>query len=222
MTKEASKAPWLDFEAIKTGADVRVVLEHYGLLERMIVKPMFKPFDGSPSGDVELIGWCPMGTKTHGKGDSFQFNTKKKAFQCFACKARGSLLDFIRTYQAIPLREAAMALDAISRGRGDTPPTPREVPEEDSEPGQVLNGEASEQSIDQKSAEIASVAPGPTRPVDDPTATGTEVIDFDIAPVIPFDKAMAEVASGIRSSESLVAIDKTALFALYRLVTSQK
>lgn len=85
---------WLDFKAIKEKADVRAVLSEFGLLEHLEER------------GAELVGWCPFGDE-HGKKDSFSFNAEKKTFQCFACKARGSLLDFVAKFQNVDLRVAA-------------------------------------------------------------------------------------------------------------------
>lgn len=85
---------WLDFKAIKEKADVRAVLSEFGLLEHLEER------------GAELVGWCPFGDE-HGKKDSFSFNAEKKTFQCFSCKARGSLLDFVAKFQNVDLRVAA-------------------------------------------------------------------------------------------------------------------
>lgn len=88
--------PWIDFKQIKESADVESVLERCGVL------------DGLQRQGAELFGWCPLGkSDQHGKADSFAFNTQKKTFQCFACKARGSILDFVSRLQGVGLREAA-------------------------------------------------------------------------------------------------------------------
>lgn len=91
---------WLDFKAIKAQAEVRPVLQHFGILEHLEQR------------GAELVGWCPLG-REHGKADSFAFNTEKRSFQCFACKARGSVLDFVAKYQGITLRAAAQRLMTI-------------------------------------------------------------------------------------------------------------
>lgn len=85
---------WLDFKSIKARVQVRPVLEHFGILEHLEER------------GAELVGWCPLG-REHGKADSFAFNVEKRSFQCFACKARGSVLDFIAKHQDIGLRDAA-------------------------------------------------------------------------------------------------------------------
>ena len=93
MNDKANQEPWIDFQSIKDAADVERVLAHYGILEHL-----------ERRGD-ELVGWCPMGEE-HGKADSFAFNVAKKSFQCFACKARGSILDFTRKFHGSDLRTA--------------------------------------------------------------------------------------------------------------------
>lgn len=106
MESNSDKSDWIDFKQIKARADVRPVLEHFGILEHLEER------------GAELVGWCPFG-KEHGKADSFAFNTEKRSFQCFACKSRGSVLDFIGKHQGVSLRDAAkIALEIL--GEGDT------------------------------------------------------------------------------------------------------
>lgn len=103
-----SEDGWLDFKEIKAKMQVKPVLEYFGILEYLEER------------GPELVGWCPLG-KEHGKGDSFAFNTEKRSFQCFACKARGSVLDFIGKYRDVNLREAAkIALEIL----GEKPEAP--------------------------------------------------------------------------------------------------
>jgi hypothetical protein len=100
---------WLDFKDIKARAQVRPVLKYFGILEHLEAR------------GAELVGWCPLG-KEHGKADSFAFNVEKRSFQCFACKARGSVLDFIGKYQGVSLREAAkIALEILGEGQAAAP-----------------------------------------------------------------------------------------------------
>ena len=94
---------WLDFKAIKEKSDARAVLSHFGLLEHLEER------------GAELSGWCPFGEE-HGKKDSFSMNVEKKTFQCFACKARGSLLDFVAKFRNIDLREAAQCVASMGGG----------------------------------------------------------------------------------------------------------
>jgi hypothetical protein len=109
MESNSDKSDWLDFKSIKARADVHPVLEHFGILEHLEER------------GAELVGWCPFG-KEHGKADSFAFNVEKRSFQCFACKARGSVLDFIGKYRGVGLRDAAkIALDILGEGDTATP-----------------------------------------------------------------------------------------------------
>jgi hypothetical protein len=113
---------WLDFKEIKARAQVRPVLEYFGILEHLEAR------------GAELVGWCPLG-KEHGKADSFAFNTEKKSFQCFACKARGSVLDFIGKYQGVSLRDAAkIALDILGERGGTAPEEEKDKPKEKGRP----------------------------------------------------------------------------------------
>lgn len=89
---------WLDFDEIKKKADVKAVLKAYDLFD-----------DLKKRGD-ELVGRCPLGEKHHGNKTSFAINVYSKAFQCFACKKRGSVLDFVKHYRGLTLREAAQAV----------------------------------------------------------------------------------------------------------------
>ena len=91
---------WLDFKAIKETADPHKVLSHYHLLEHLEER------------GAELVGWCPFGSE-HGKDDSFSVNVEKRVFKCFACKARGSLLDLVAKLENATLREAAQTLGLI-------------------------------------------------------------------------------------------------------------
>ena len=111
--------PWIDFKQIKESADVEAVLERCGVL------------DGLQLQGAELVGWCPLGkSDQHGKADSFSFNTQKKTFQCFACKARGSILDFVSRLQGVGLREAATFVQGAVQPdvkSAETAPTTEEV-----------------------------------------------------------------------------------------------
>jgi hypothetical protein len=200
------KGNWLDFEAIKASATVEDVLAHYGLLERLV-----------RSGD-ELTGWCPLGTKQHGKKDSFAFNVAKKTFQCFACKQRGSVLDFVAKYQGIHLRESAEALQAIMAGTASQAPTPRDNPETVPAPDAGPVGEESEQT--REHPKLAEIAGGDhvASPADDPASPATETIDFGGNPVMPFEQAMMQVINGRRRASELVAVEKKFLLAFHELI----
>ncbi len=105
-TEQEHGADWIDFKALKATLEVRPVLAHFGILEHLETK------------GAELVGWCPLG-KQHGKQDSFSFNVEKRSFQCFACRARGSVLDFITKHENVSLREAGKIAVTIG-GINDT------------------------------------------------------------------------------------------------------
>jgi len=97
MPVDTSSKEYLDFAKIKADASVKVILASLGLLDNLTLK------------GEELVGECMLGDEPHGKSDSFAFNTRKKTFQCFACKQRGSVLDFVAKYakDGCTLREGA-------------------------------------------------------------------------------------------------------------------
>lgn len=113
-SENSENGEWIDFKSIKAMAEVRPVLQHFGILEHLEQR------------GAELVGWCPLG-REHGKADSFAFNTEKRSFQCFACKARGSVLDFVAKYQGITLRAAAQRLMTILGETLETTDTRRET-----------------------------------------------------------------------------------------------
>lgn len=125
----AEQAQWLDFQIIKDAADVERVLDHCGVIEHL-----------ERRGD-ELVGWCPLGEE-HGKADSFAFNVAKKSFQCFACKARGSVLDFMRKYQGSDLRTAALLVQEIMGLEGKAPSATRAPAHKGRPYGKKLSGDS--------------------------------------------------------------------------------
>ncbi|MCP3851283.1 MAG: DNA repair protein RadC [Gammaproteobacteria bacterium] len=84
-----------DFNQIKNDADIERILRHYGIRDSL-----------KSRGD-ERVGRCMLGKKGHGKKDSFAFNVEKKTFQCFSCKKRGSVIDFVRFHEGLTLPESA-------------------------------------------------------------------------------------------------------------------
>jgi len=86
---------WVDFRAVKQAVNLEAVLHHYqvpGLRRRR----------------DQLQGRCPI---HQGKrDDSFRASLSKNAFQCFACQARGNVLDFVAAMEKCSIREAALRL----------------------------------------------------------------------------------------------------------------
>jgi len=55
----------------------------------------------------ELIGFCPFHKESK---PSFHVSLTKNAYQCFACKAKGNILDFVRQKESVELREAGVLI----------------------------------------------------------------------------------------------------------------
>ena len=84
------KKGMVDFAAIKAGASFKTVLDHYGIEYRE---------KGS-----ELIARCPLHDETEA---SFHANEAKVAFNCFGCKEKGNVLDFVVKKERIGVKRAA-------------------------------------------------------------------------------------------------------------------
>ncbi len=90
---------WVDFRTVKQAVSLEAVLRQYqvkGLRRR-----------GS-----QLEGCCPI----HGgkREDSFRASLSKNVFQCFACQARGNILDFVAAMERCSIRQAALRLQQWS------------------------------------------------------------------------------------------------------------
>jgi len=72
---------WIDFRAIKDAVTVEAVNNFFTLRLKRV-------------GD-EWKGFCPFHAE-RGKESSFSFHDEKKAFHCFVCKRKGSVLDFVQ------------------------------------------------------------------------------------------------------------------------------
>ena len=174
---------WLDFAAIKQQADPVQVLDALGL------------YDGLIEQDDELIGWCPMGTRKHGKRDSFHVYLNKKTFKCFACKQRGSLLDLVARVREVPLREAAEHLLAINNGTVLSP-----------EPADRMEQLADDLSLQQQERIAASVV--------------GDLLSDELRVTLSLFEAVQMVKAKERHPKRLVVIDLDALAALQELAHS--
>jgi DNA primase len=86
---------WVDFAAVKQAVSLETVLRRYqvpGLRKRR----------------DQLIGRCPIHRGQ--RDDSFRASLAKNAFHCFACQARGNVLDFTAAMEQCSIREAALLL----------------------------------------------------------------------------------------------------------------
>lgn len=86
---------WVDFAAVKQAVSLPAVLEYYqvaGLRRRR----------------DQLVGRCPIHRGQ--RDDSFRVSLSRNGFQCFACQARGNVLDFVGAMEDCSIREAALRL----------------------------------------------------------------------------------------------------------------
>src|SRR5580700_10744096 len=114
---------WVDFKAIKAAVSMQAVLDRYQI--NWLRK----------SGD-ELRGRCPI---HQGEGqNTFHVHLAKNAFNCFSCKARGNVLDFVAAMEKCSVRDAGLKLQewysVAQPAAGDTGKTePEEKKVEESE-----------------------------------------------------------------------------------------
>jgi hypothetical protein len=87
---------WVDFRAVKAAVSLAEVLRAYGV-----------DWLRSRRRD-QLEGRCPI--HRGGRVDAFHVSLSKNAFQCFACQARGNVLDFVAAMEQCSVREAARRL----------------------------------------------------------------------------------------------------------------
>jgi DNA primase len=86
---------WVNFAAVKQAVSLETVLRHYqipGLRRRR----------------DQLQGRCPIHRGQ--RDDSFRAHLTKNIFQCFACQAHGTVLDFVAAIEHCSIREAALRL----------------------------------------------------------------------------------------------------------------
>lgn len=108
---------WVSFAEVKAAVSMRLVLEDYGVLEKL-----------RRSGREQYRGRCPI---HRGEGrDAFHAHLGKNVFHCFACGAGGNVLDLVAELEQCSAREAALRLQR-RYGAGGWSPAPRQ-----SEPGE--------------------------------------------------------------------------------------
>lgn len=98
MSNRGTESPWVDFGAVKAAVSLEAVLEHYG------VEKLRRRRRG------QLEGCCPL----HGgqREDAFHASLSKNVFHCFACGAKGNVLDLVAAMEQCSIREAALKLQA--------------------------------------------------------------------------------------------------------------
>ena len=88
---------WVSFAEVKAAVSMRLVLEDYGVLEKL-----------RRSGREQYRGRCPI---HRGEGrDAFHAHLGKNVFHCFACGAGGNVLDLVAELEQCSVREAALHL----------------------------------------------------------------------------------------------------------------
>ncbi|HTG63026.1 MAG TPA: CHC2 zinc finger domain-containing protein [Terriglobia bacterium] len=86
---------WVDFSAVKRRVSLEAVLRHYQI-------------PGLRRQRDQLQGRCPI-HRGH-RDDSFRAHLTNNVFHCFACQARGNVLDFVAAMEQCSIREAALRL----------------------------------------------------------------------------------------------------------------
>lgn len=88
---------WVDFRMVKAQVSMQMLVDHYDLGDLRKSKD-------------ELRGQCPI---HRGEGErTFHINLSKNVFQCFSCKAKGNVLDFVAEMEHCNIREAALKLQS--------------------------------------------------------------------------------------------------------------
>ena len=104
---------WVDFKVIKAAVSMEMILARYGIT--WLRKK-----------DDERRGRCPI---HQGEGqDTFHVSISKNIFNCFSCKKRGNVLDFVAAMEKCSVRDAAVkiaewfsvASDGVKEGSGVT------------------------------------------------------------------------------------------------------
>jgi DNA primase len=98
MSNSGERNRWVDFQAIQEAVSLEAVLEHYGVnhLRR-------RRRD-------QLEGCCPLHRGE--REDAFHASLSKNVFHCFACDAKGNVLDFVAAMERCSIRGAALKRQA--------------------------------------------------------------------------------------------------------------
>lgn len=100
---ESEKKGWIDFKKLKSEVGFADVLESFDLLGGMELEGR------------ELVGLCPFHESHDPKKRSFNANVKNGTFHCFACRKSGNVLDFVKLYQNVGLKEAGIIRQGSKR-----------------------------------------------------------------------------------------------------------
>lgn len=89
----------IDFKYVREHADITQVIAHFGVDLQQ---------DGNNPNQMK--GLCPFHEDTK---PSLKVNTDRNIFNCFACEAKGNVLDFVKDHEEIELRAAAKLVAEI-------------------------------------------------------------------------------------------------------------
>ncbi len=94
-TAVGTTTDWVDFRGVKAAVTFTQVLTHYEI-------------NWLRQSGQELRGQCPL----HRGADTrtFHVNVAKQAFNCFSCRKRGNVLDFVAAMENCTVRDAALKL----------------------------------------------------------------------------------------------------------------
>jgi DNA primase len=81
---------WIDFAFVREHADFATILSRYGI--------------GHAQNQNQVTVLCPFHDD---RRPSLSVNLEGKLFHCFACQAKGDILDFVANIEAVSLIEAA-------------------------------------------------------------------------------------------------------------------
>jgi len=109
---------WVSFAEVKAAVNLRLVLEGYGVWEKL-----------RRSGREQYRGRCPI---HRGEGpEAFHAHLGKNVFHCFACGAGGNVLDLVAELEQCSAREAALRLQrryVVGRAPAPRPSEPGDGP----------------------------------------------------------------------------------------------
>ncbi len=91
------------FDELKKAVPLSVVLNFYNHLDEL-----------EEHGE-ELVGVCPF-CEHSAKKKPFHANLDKNVWQCFACKRKGSIIDYVKFKKKITLREAGNFINKTMTG----------------------------------------------------------------------------------------------------------
>ena len=97
--KMGAQKDYIDFEELKAEVPLEAVLGFYRVLDRLDEQ------------GGELVGHCPF-CDHQAKKKPFHANPDKNVWQCFACKRKGSIIDFVKFKESCNLKEAAVFIKA--------------------------------------------------------------------------------------------------------------